>query len=118
MRGFRVSTHYDIESMSDFVGDERPDLIVVDLQRDLKAGLQLPTGIVWQTGLGDIPMLGLVHSPEVLRQALANGYTSCLLMPTVILELWAAFRPFIGNGILTVAAAAKAAPGEPAEPKA
>ena len=118
MRGFRVSTHYDIESMSDFVGDERPDLIVVDLQRNLDAGLRLPTGNAWQAGLGDIPLLGLVHSPEVLRQALANGYTSCLLMPTVILELWAAFRPFIGNGILTDAAASEAAPGEPAEPVA
>ncbi|MCZ6862249.1 MAG: hypothetical protein O7I42_18580, partial [Alphaproteobacteria bacterium] len=109
MRGFRVSTHSDIESMSDSVGDERPDLIVVDLQRNLDAGLRLPTGNAWQAGLGDVPMLGLVPSPEVLRQALANGYTSCLLMPTVILELWAAFRPFIGNGIVTDTAAVEAA---------
>lgn len=98
MRGFRVSAHSSIDSQSKYGGEERPDLIVVDLQRDLEAGLQLPKAIARQAGLKGIPMLGLVPSREVLRQAIANGYASCLPMPTAIPDLCAVFRPFVGNG--------------------
>ncbi len=98
MYGFRVSAHSGNISQSKISSDERPDLIVIDLQRDLEAGLQLPATIAGQTGLKGVPMLGLVPSREVLRQAVADGYTSCLLMPTGIPDLCAAFRPFIGSG--------------------
>ncbi len=98
MRGFRVSAHPGIVSQGNFVGEEQPDLIVVDLQRDFEAGLHLPAAIAGQSGLKGVPMLGLVPSREVLRQAVANGYASCLLMPATIPELRAAFQPFIGNG--------------------
>jgi CheY-like chemotaxis protein len=98
MRGFRVSTHSGIALQGKIGGDERPDLIVVDLQRDLETGLLLPATIAGQAGHKGIPIFGLVPSREVLRQAAANGYASGLLMPTTIPEMCAAFRPFIGDG--------------------